>query len=52
MTALLLASMHSFVDTESGDQSFKLTLLFSFCGLAASLGLVALLGVDLTPALL
>ena len=51
MTALLLASLHSIVDAESGDQSFKLVLLFSCCGLAASLGLVAL-GVDLTPALL
>ena len=49
MTALLLASMHSIVDTKSGDQSFKLVLLFSCCGLAVSLGLVAL-GVDLAPA--
>ena len=51
MTAILLASMHSIVDTKSGDQSFKLVLLFSCCGLAASLGLVAL-GVDLSPGLL
>ena len=49
MTALLLASMHSIVDAESGDHSFKLVLLFSCCGLAASIGLLAL-GVDLTPA--
>jgi hypothetical protein len=49
MTALLLASMHSIVDAESGDQSFRLISLFSCCGLAASLGLVAL-GVDLSPA--
>lgn len=49
MTALLLASMHSIVDSESGDQSFKLVLLVSCCGLAASLGLIAF-GLDLTPA--
>ena len=47
MTAILLASMQSIVDPKSGDQSFKLILLSSCCGLAASLGLVAL-GVDLT----
>ena len=51
MTAMLLASMHSIVDAKSGDQSLKLVLLFSGCGLAVSLCLVAL-GVDLTPALL
>jgi hypothetical protein len=49
MTAILRASMHSIVDAESGDQSFKLILLFSCCGLAVSIGLIAL-GVDLTPA--
>jgi len=48
MTAILLASMHSIANAESGDQSFKLISLFCCCGLAASIGLVAI-GVDLSP---
>jgi hypothetical protein len=49
MSAISVASMPSIAAAKSGAQSFKVISLFCCCGLAASMGLLAL-GVDLSPA--
>jgi len=49
MSTLSLVATRQVVGAQSGDQSFKLIVLFCCSGLAASIGLLAL-GVDLSAA--
>jgi hypothetical protein len=49
MTTISLVSTRSVAESQFDRESFKLVLLFSCCGLAATIGLLAL-GVDLFPA--
>jgi hypothetical protein len=49
MTAILLAAAHLIADTHSDRESFKTVSMVSCCGLAVSIGLLAL-GIDLPVA--
>jgi len=49
MTTISLVSVRPVAESQSDRESFKLVLLFSCCGLVASIGLLAL-GVDLSAA--
>ena len=49
MTTILLAAVHAIAESQTDRESFKTVLMFSCCGLAASIGLLAV-GVDLPAA--